>query len=128
MQSVGQKKTKTFRESWNATITRVLNTSGANYKLILYIYIYIYCHRQTDCFVISRLFSVTRYVGCFKLGLKPAQLYVRLSIVPLSQQSTYVNSGIVRHYVVAFVCLHFALPDTRVLNSFEELCITLKTI
>ena len=33
MQSVGQKKTKTFREDCNATITRVLNTSGANYKI-----------------------------------------------------------------------------------------------
>ena len=34
-QSVGQKKTKTFRESCNATITRVLKTSGANYKINL---------------------------------------------------------------------------------------------
>ena len=35
MQSVGQKKTKTFRESSNATITRVLNTNGAYYKINL---------------------------------------------------------------------------------------------
>ena len=35
MQSVGQKKTKTLRKKWNATITRVLNTSGANYKINL---------------------------------------------------------------------------------------------
>ena len=35
MQSVGQQKTKTFRESSNATITRVLNTSGANYEMNL---------------------------------------------------------------------------------------------
>ena len=35
MQSVGQKKTKTFREHCNATITRVLNTIGANYKINL---------------------------------------------------------------------------------------------
>ena len=33
MQSVGQKKTKNFREHCNATITRVLITSGANYKI-----------------------------------------------------------------------------------------------
>ena len=33
--SVGQKKTKTFHEFCNATITRVLNTSGANYKINL---------------------------------------------------------------------------------------------
>ena len=35
MQSVGQKKTKTFHEHCNATITRVLNTSGANYIINL---------------------------------------------------------------------------------------------
>ena len=35
MQSVGQKKTKTFRDTCNARIIRVLNTSGANYKINL---------------------------------------------------------------------------------------------
>ena len=35
MQSVGQKKTKTLRKRSNATITRVLDTSGANYKISL---------------------------------------------------------------------------------------------
>ena len=35
MQSVGQKKTKTCRKRCNATVTRVLNTSGANYKINL---------------------------------------------------------------------------------------------
>ena len=35
MQSVDQKKTKTLRKHGNATITRVLNTSGANYKINL---------------------------------------------------------------------------------------------
>ena len=35
MQSVGQKKTKTLRKHCNAIITRVLNTSGANYKINL---------------------------------------------------------------------------------------------
>ena len=89
----------------------------------IYIYIYIYCHPQTDCFVVSQLFSVVRHIGCFKLGLKPAQLYIRLSIIPLSHQLIYISSGIIRHYVVVFICLHFALSDTRVLNSYEELCI-----
>ena len=42
MQSVGQKKTKTFREHCNATITRVLNTSGANYKYNYCNYFYLY--------------------------------------------------------------------------------------
>ena len=36
----------------------------------IYIYIYIYCHPQTDCFVISQLFSVARHTRCFKLGLE----------------------------------------------------------
>ena len=35
VQSVGQKKTKTCRKRCNATIKRVLNTSGANYKINL---------------------------------------------------------------------------------------------
>ena len=90
----------------------------------IYIYIYIYSHPHTDCFVVSQLFSVARHVGSFKLRLKPTKPYVRLSIIPLNHQSTYVSSGIIRHYEVAFVCLHFALPDTGVLNSYEKLCIT----
>ena len=52
---------------------------------------------------------MARHVGHLKLRLKPAQLYVRLSIIPLSQQANHVSSGIVMHYVVAFVCLHFCL-------------------
>ena len=35
MQSVGQKKKKTHYKHCNATITRVLNTSGTNYKINL---------------------------------------------------------------------------------------------
>ena len=35
MESVGQKKNKTHRKRCNATITRVLNTSRANYKINL---------------------------------------------------------------------------------------------
>ena len=45
------------------------------------IYIYIDLHR--DCFVESQLFSVARHIGHFKLGSKPAQLYVRLSILAI---------------------------------------------
>ena len=66
---------------------------------------------------------VARHVRCLKLGSKPAQFYVRLRILLLSQQAEYISSGIIRHYVVAFVCLHFVLPDTTVLNSLEELYI-----
>ena len=68
----------------------------------------VYCHPLADCFVLSQLFSVARHVGRFMLGSKHAQLYVMLSSIPLSHQSSYVSSGIIRHYVVALVCLHFA--------------------
>ena len=60
-----------------------------------YIYIYIYCHPLTDCFVVWQLFSVARHVGRLKLVLKPAQLYIRLSIILLSQQATSISSGII---------------------------------
>ena len=91
---------------------------------VFYIYIYLYCHPQTDCFIVSQLISVASHAGRFNLGLKPGQLYVRVRIIPLSPQSTYVSSGMIRHDVVAFTCLHFALQDTGVLNSYEEFCIT----
>ena len=54
--------------------------------IYIYIYIYIYCYPQTDCFFLSELFSVARHIGCSKLGLKPIQLYIRLSLRLLSQQ------------------------------------------
>ena len=73
------------------------------------------CHPHTDCFIISQLFSVARHIRRLKLGSKPAQLYVRLSIIPLRQQANHISSRIIRHV--------FALLDTRVLNSFKELCI-----
>ena len=56
-----------------------------------YIYIYIYCHPQTDCSVVSQLFSVARHVGRLKLGSKLTQRYVRLSIRPLGQQAYHVS-------------------------------------
>ena len=45
----------------------------------IYIYIYvIYSHPQTDCFVLSELFSVARHAGSSKPGSKPVQLDVKL--------------------------------------------------
>ena len=99
------------------------------YRLFVYkshtrIYIYIYILLSTDCLVVSQLFNDARRAQRFKLRSKPAQPYVRLSILSLSQLRTDVSSVIVRHYVLAFVCLHFVLPDTRVLSSLKEFCIT----
>ena len=64
--------------------------------IYIYIYIYIHCHPQTDCFLVSQLFCLARHVGRLKLGLKPTQLYVRLSIIPLRQQAYHFSSGIIR--------------------------------
>ena len=104
----------------NVYITKIL--------IYIYVYIYIYCHPQTDCFIVSQLFSVARLVGCLKLGSKPTQLYIRLSISPLGQQAYHVWLG---NYKV--LCRNsrssvrlftfYTLLDTRVLNSFKELCI-----
>ena len=57
----------------------------------VYIYIYIYCHPQTDCFVLSELFSVARHVERSKPRSKPIQLYVRLSFRPLGEQVHHVG-------------------------------------
>ena len=54
-------------------------------------YTYIYCHPQTDCFVLSELFSVARHAGRSKPGSKPVQHYVRLSFRPVGHQSDYVG-------------------------------------
>ena len=83
--------------------------------------IYIYCHPQTDCFVVSQLFSESRHIGRLKPGSKPAQLYVRISIRTLSQTSLPRQLGnykVLNSSVRLFT--FYTVPDTRVLNSFEE--------
>ena len=91
-----------------------------------------YSHPQTDCFVLSELFSVARHAGCSKPGSKPVQLYVRLCFRPLVHQVDHVGLGNFKVFLfletaaaAAFVYIFYTLSATRVLNSFEELCITL---
>ena len=100
-----------------------ISTFSPMYTVLTYKYICIYYHPQAYCFVVSKLFNVVRHVGHLKLGSKPTQLYVRDRIIPLSQQANHVSSGIIRHYAVLSFVYAFALPDTRVLNLFEKLCI-----
>ena len=45
--------------------------ANAVVKIFCCIYIYIYSHPQTDCFVLSELFSVARHAGRSKPGSKP---------------------------------------------------------
>ena len=73
-------------------------SSQRNPYIYIYIYIYIYLS-----------LSLSLNFTFFFLLSKPAQLYVRLSIIPLSQQVNHISSGIIRHHVVTFVCLHFCL-------------------
>ena len=69
------------------------------YTFLIYIYIYIYIererererHPQTDCFVLSELFSVARHAGRLEPGSKPVQLYVRQWFRPLVHQADHVG-------------------------------------
>ena len=79
--------------------------------ICIYIYIYIYiCHPQIDYFLVSQIFSMARHVGCLKLGPKPTQIYVRLSIIPLRQQANHVSSRIIL-LVSFFVSWHINLCE-----------------
>ena len=64
-------------KGWNQMINTKYNYPGklTNIYTYIYIYIYIYCHPQTDCFVLSDLFSVARPAGRSKPGSKPVQFY-----------------------------------------------------
>ena len=78
---------------------------------------------------VSQLFSVARHVGRLKLGSKPSQLYVRLSIRPHGLQVYHVGKGIIRYYTpigaAAFVCLHFIpylIPECSIRSKSFALC------
>ena len=115
------------------TLTSTLHHNRFTYLVYVFLlpsYIYIYCHPQTDCFVLSELFSVARHAGRSKPGSKPVQLYVRLSFRPFGHKADHVGKGnfkvfILETAVAAFVYIFYTLSATRVLNSYEELCITL---
>ena len=88
-------------------------------------YSYIYILSSTASFVVSQHFSVDRHVGRLNLGSKPAQIYVKFSIIQLSHQANHVSLGIIRHYVVAFVYLHFFpywIPECSIHSKSFALC------
>ena len=62
------------REKWRERVRDIRATSTTWW----WWYIYIYSHPQTECFVVSKLFSIARHIGRLKLGSKPAQFCVRL--------------------------------------------------
>ena len=54
---------------------------------------------STDCFILSELFSVARHIGRSKVGSKPIQLYIRLSLRPLGQQAYHLAKGIFKVFM-----------------------------
>ena len=66
-----------FYKKWNYRFSKIGSKFSITLCVCVCVFIYIYCHPQTDYFIVSQLFSVARHTGCFKLGLKPTQLYVR---------------------------------------------------
>ena len=103
---------------------KVLFPSCLGLKLQLFLYIYIYnIDRQTvSLYHNSSVGLDTPDASSWNWNL----LNFTLDLVSYRSaiSVTYVSLWIKRYYVVAYVCLHFALPDTKVLNSYEELCIT----
>ena len=53
----------------------------------------IYSHPQTDCFVLSELFSVATHAGRSRPESKPDQLYDKLSLQTTRLQADYSGLG-----------------------------------
>ena len=64
----------------------LVNTLTARSMSGSFIYIHTHTVIQRQTFILSELFYVARHVGRSKLGSKPIQLYVRLSLRPLGLQ------------------------------------------
>ena len=87
------------------------------------VYIYIYCHLQAvSLYNDSPVWLDTQNATSWDRNAPNFTLDLVSYRSAIS--ATYDNSGIIKHFTLAFVCLHFAPSDTRVLNSLEDLSIT----
>ena len=84
---------------------------------------------STDSFVLSELFSVARHVGRSKPGLKPIQLYVRLSLRPLGHQAYHIWLRELLRYLCSNSSSHlftflipYRLPECSILSKSFALC------
>ena len=88
--------------------------------MTIYIYIlYIYILSFTDkllCCITTLPCSLIRETLRSRITLSLRQV----DDIPPSQAGDWGNIA----YVLTFVCLHFALSDTELFTSFEDLCIT----
>ena len=101
-----------------AMICRLCCIIHKHLPIYIYIYIYIYSHPQTDCFVLSELFSVARHAGRSEPGSKPVQLYGPRWLREFKGIFIFLETA-----AAAFVYIFsYTLSAT---NSFEELLITL---
>ena len=82
-----------WKKFWTQAHTyfRIFTNVNSVFKKMVYSQDYIYSHPQTDCFVLSELFSVARHAGRSKPGIEPVQLYVRLCFRPLVHQADHVG-------------------------------------
>ena len=88
-----------------SSVTVSISYDGSHYTTSATIYIY--SHPQTDCFVLSELFSVARHAGRSKPGSKPVQLYVRLSFRPVGHQADLVDKGNFKVFYLAAAAAAF---------------------
>ena len=91
------------------------------------IYIYIYSHPQTDCFVLSELFSVARHAGRSEPGSKPSNFTLDCDSDQSSTKRTTLAKGILRYFyfsaAAAFVYIFYTLSATRVLKVVKKVLI-----
>ena len=77
-------------------------------KIYIYIYIYIYiCHPQTDCFIVSQLFSVVRHARCIKLGSKPSWLFITQISYPIAIAPQSISEGILSIYLFTYTLIGY---------------------
>ena len=90
------------------------------FNIYIYIYIYICSHPQTDCFIELQIFSVARQVRGLRLGLKPARLYVRLSIIPLRQKGEPCQLGNYKTLTSSFRMFAFFLTGYQTAQFIQS--------
>ena len=84
-----------------------------------FIYIYIYCHSQTDCFVVSAFFGVSRLARCFKQRSKPGWFYVSCISYPRAIDIPSVSEGIFCGFLFhIYIIGHWRVQFMRKVKGF----------
>ena len=106
---------------WNhLTVCKQIGPGFFNMSTTSYLftnYIYIYSYPQTDYFVVSEIFSVTRMVRCFKLGSKPGWFYVNLISYPRAIVILSISKII--FYTYLFTYMYWSTQFLRRIIAFQ---------